>query len=521
MSLPKEPRQKMINIMYIVLTALLALNVSSEILNAFKTIEQSLNSASNIIEKKNLDIYKSLKAKLADPKTAEKAAIWAPKAETAHSYADAMYTYVESLKQELKVESGLKIKEGKEEYKEDDLDATTRLFLNSKSGESKGKELYNKLVQFKANLSAIDPLIAKEVIPNLPLDLSIPVTSSIAGKGDWAYAYFNMTPSVAAVTILTKFQNDIRNCEARVVEFCHKEIGEVELIYDQFNAFAASNSQYLMSGEELVITAGVGAFSSAAKPTISIDGVVVPVGVDGSAIYKSVAGTTPGVQRKRVVISFIKPNGEPAKVEKEVQYTVGTPSGLVVSTDKTRVFYKGLDNPLSITGGGGGEKINVTVEGAGANIRKAGSGQYIVTSTQTGTAVVTVNDGKQTQKLTIPVKRVPDPIAVVLGTKPGGSISGTMQAGLFRQQSGVAVELKDFVFDGVKFNVLSFTVLFTGKGFDEMGVAEVNGPAFAGEVRTLMKKCQAGTTVTIVDIKVAEPGGGTRKLDQTLTFILE
>ena len=151
MSLPKEPRQKMINIMYIVLTALLALNVSSEILNAFKTIEQSLNSASNIIERKNADIYKSLKTKLNDPKSAEKAAIWAPKAEKAHAFADAMYTYVESLKKELKVESGLKTKDGKEEYKEDDLDATTRLFLNSKSGESKGKDLYNKLVQFKAD----------------------------------------------------------------------------------------------------------------------------------------------------------------------------------------------------------------------------------------------------------------------------------------------------------------------------------------------------------------------------------
>jgi gliding motility-associated protein GldM len=516
MSLPKEPRQKMINIMYIVLTALLALNVSSEILNAFKTIEQSLNSASNIIVRKNADIYKSLKTKLADPKTAEKAAIWAPKAEQAHAYADAMYTYVESLKQELKVESGLKIKEGKEEYKEDDLDATSRLFLNSKSGASKGKDLYNKLVQFKADLSAIDPLIAKEVIPSLPLDLSIPATSSIAGKKDWAYAYFNMTPSVAAITILTKFQNDIRNSEAQVAEFCHKEIGEVELIYDQFNAFAASNSQYLMSGEELVITAGVGAFSSAAKPTISIDGVVVPVGVDGSAIYKSVAGSTAGIQRKRVRISFIKPNGENAVVEKEVQYTVGTPSGLVVSTDKTRVFYKGLENPLSITGGGGGEKINVTVEGAGASIRKAGSGQYIVTSTQTGTAVVTVNDGKQTQKLAIPVKRVPDPIAII-----GGSAGGNMAAGKFRAQGGVIADLRDFVFEGVKFNVLSYIVIATGKGFDEPDFAEVNGPAFSGGATALIRKCQAGTTVTIGEIKVSEPGGGSRRLDQTITFILQ
>jgi len=520
MSLPKEPRQKMINIMYIVLTALLALNVSSEILNAFKTIEQSLNSASNIIERKNADIYKSLKRKLADPKSAEKAAIWAPKAEKAHAFADAMYTYVESLKKELKVESGLKIKDGKEEYKEDDLDATTRLFLNDKSGVSKGKDLYNKLVQFKADLSAIDPIIAKEVLPNLPLDLSIPTTTSIAGKDDWAYAYFHMTPSVAAITILTKFQNDIRNSEAQVVEFCHKEIGEVELIYDQFNAFAASNSQYLMKGEELVITAGVGAFSSAAKPSISIDGVNLPITADGSAIYKSTAGA-PGINSKRVRISFLKPNGETAIVEKDVKFTVGTPVGLVVSTDKTRVFYKGLDNPLTITGGGGAENINVAVEGAGSKISKASAGQYIVNCSQLGIVTVNVNSGKYAQKISIPVKRVPDPIPVVIGTKPGGSVSGNMPANTFRIQTGVGVELKDFIFDGVKFTVLSFNVFFTGKGFEEMGIAEVNGPAFAGEVKSLMRRCQPGTTVTIAGIKVLEPGGGTRELDQTITFILQ
>jgi len=508
MSLPKEPRQKMINIMYLVLTALLALNVSSEILNAFKTIEQSLNSASNIIVRKNADIYKSLKKKLNDPKSAEKAAIWAPKAEKAHAFADAIYTYVESLKQELKVESGLKTKDGKEEYKEDDLDATTRLFLKSKSGTSKGKDLYNKLAQFKADLAAIDPLIAKEVIPNLPLDLSIPATSSIAGKDDWGYAYFHMTPSVAAITILTKFQNDIRNSEAQVAEFCHKEIGEVELIYDQFNAFAASNSQYLMQGEELVITAGVGA-------SISIDGVNLPITADGSAIYKATAGA-PGMNSKRVRISFLKPNGETAIVEKDVRFTVGTPSGLVVSTDKTRVFYKGLDNPLSVTGGGGAEKINVTVEGNGASVSKAGAGQYIVKCTQLGNVMVNVNDGKLSQKINIPVKRVPDPIAII-----GGSAGGNMTANKFRVQQGVIADLRDFVFDGIRFNVVSFIVIATGKGFDEPEVAEVNGAAFANGAKDLVRRCQPGTTVTIGEIKVTEPGGGTRKLDQTITFILQ
>lgn len=515
MSLPKEPRQKMINIMYLVLTCLLALNVSSEILNAFKTIEQSLTNANLIIQKKNTDIIKSLQLKLEDPKTAEKAAIWAPKAVEAQKLSDEIYNYIESLKTGLKKESGLKIKDGKETFNDHDLSSTTRYFLQGQSP-NRGQELLDRLTQYKNKLGAIDPSIKNEVIPNLPLDLTVPETTSIAGKGNWAYAYFNMTPPIAAMTILTKFQNDIRNCESQVMEYCHKEIGEVELVYDQFNAFAASNSQYLMAGEELVITAGVGAFSSAAKPTISVDGNVLSIGTDGTASYKTVAGN-PGLNSKRVRISFIKPNGETAVVEKEVKYTVGTPTGLVVSTDKTRVFYKGLDNPLSITGGGGGaESVNVSVEAGGASIRKAGPGQYIVNCTQLGSVTLNVNDGKNTQKVTIPVKRIPDPIAII-----GGSAGGNMAASVFRAQQGVIADLRDFVFDGIKFNVVSYFVICTGKGFDEPEFEEVNGAKFSGGASALIKRCQPGTTVTIGEIKVAEPGGGSRKLDQTITFILQ
>jgi len=299
------------------------------------------------------------------------------------------------------------------------------------------------------------------------------------------------------------------------MEYCHKEIGEVELVYDQFNAFASSNSQYLMSGEELVITAGVGAFSSAAKPTISIDGAVLPIGPDGTASYKSVAGT-PGLNTKRVRISFLKPNGETAVVEKDVKYTVGTPTGLVVSTDKTRVFYKGLENPLSVTGGGGAEKVNVSIESGAATVRKVGPGQYAVNCTQLGAVTLNVNDGKSTSKVTIPVKRIPDPIAIV-----GGSAGGNMSASVFRAQQGVIADLRDFVYDGIKFNVVSFYVICTGKGFDEPDFEEVNGAKFSGGASALIKRCQPGTTVTIGEIKVSEPGGGTRKLDQTITFILQ
>jgi len=517
MSLPKEPRQKMINMMYLVLTALLALNVSAEILNAFKTVDRSLMIASSVAEQKNEEIFKSFKAKLEDPTTREKAAIWEPKAQQAKKISDELYNYIETLKTELKKESGLKTVDGKEEFKEDDLDAGTRLLVQrAPEGKGKGKELFEKLKAYKEQLLSIDPEMKKEIEVGLPLDLTIPPTSSEAGKSDWSYAYFHMTPTIAAITILSKFQNDVRNSESKAVEFCHKQIGQVEIIYDQFQAFAGTNTQYLMPGEELVITAGIGAFSKAAQPSVSIDGANVSLNAEGTAEYKTRVGAS-GTGIKRVRISYAKPDGTTAVVEKEIKYTVGIPAGLTVSTDKTRVFYKGLENPLSVTGGGGDEKVNVSIEGAGASLRKAGPGQYIVTCTQLGTVNVVANDGKNIQKIAIPVKRVPDPIVVV-----GGSAGGAMPANVFRVQSGAIAELRDFVFEGVAYKVMSFMLICTGKGFDEPEFAEVNSASFKdASAQTLIRRCQAGTTVTIGEIKVLEPGGGSRKLDQNITFILQ
>jgi gliding motility-associated protein GldM len=504
----------MINMMYLVLTALLALNVSSEILNAFKTVDRSLTTASGIVEQKNQGIFKSFEKKMADPTTKDKAEQWYPKAQKAKTLADDAYNYIESLKLELKKEAGLaKDENGKEVYKEDDLDAATRMFLsNPPEGKGKGKDLYAKLKSFKEQLLAIDPTIAKEVGPTLPLD--IPDAKDEKAVKDWAYSFFHMTPTVAGITILSKFQNDIKNSEAQVVEYCHKEIGEVELVYDQFQAIANANASYVMPGEEIIINAGVGAFNSASKPNVSVDGASATPTPDGSFEYKF-KPTSSGM--KKVNISFVKPDGTTASVTKEIKYTVGVPSGLVVSTDKTRVFYQGLDNPLSVTGGGGDEKVNVNIEGNGVSFTKAGPGQYIVKCAALGSATVSASDGKNSQKVLIPVKRVPNPLATV-----GGQAGGPIAANKFRVQKGVAAELKDFVFEGVKYDVVSFTLICTGKGFEEsgFGLAEVTGPYFNAEAIQLLKRCQPGSTVVIDEIKVIGPGG-TRVLEQNMSFTLQ
>ena len=324
----------------------------------------------------------------------------------------------------------------------------------------------------------------------------------------WAYTYFHMTPTVAAVTILDKFENDIKNSESQVVEFCHKKIGAVKIIYDKFQAIASQSSEYLMPGQELTITGGVGAFSSAAQPTVSVDGSSVPLGPDGTALYKTNVGG-PGSYSKKVNITFKKPNGEMATLEKEIKYTVGSPTGASVSADATKIFYIGLKNPITVSGGTkGDEATHISLDNGSAE--KTAPGKYDVTVTGGTESNITVTvDGTPTPtSFKFRVKQIPSPIAMV-GTNSGGKF----KLNDFKAQQGVRADLKDFIFEGVKYNISSFTFYATGKGFTENpGIAPNNGAVFSSDCRKYIERCVVGTSVIIDDIKALGPDGHTRSL---------
>jgi gliding motility-associated protein GldM len=493
----------MINMMYLVLTALLALNVSSEILNAFKTVNNSLMKASQIVEEKNDGVFKSFEAKMKDPQTRERAEKWKPKADATRKLADETFKYLEELKQQLKVAAELKIENGEEHFKEDNLDVPTKMFLEPPL--KKGDELFAKLEDFKKNLLAVDPEIAKEFEHSLPLDLTTPAAHGEKKDQKWGDAYFHMTPVIAAITILSKFQNDVRNSEAMVVDYLHKKIGEVTLIYDQFQAIASQSSQYLMPNQELVITGGVGAFSKAALPTVTVDGAVVPLNADGVAEYKTTVGG-PGAYSKKMRITYKKPDGTEGVLEKDIQYNVGSPTGASVSADKVKVLYIALENELSVSGGNvGDEKVQVSI--SNGSLTKTGAGKYIAKPSTPGKATVkVVADGKATE-FEFRVKTVPDPIAMIGKDKGGRVLTNSLKA-----QQGVRAELENFVFEGVQFNVTSFTVYATGAGFSNPGVEQNQGAYFTAGSKRILNKLQAGSTLVIDEIKAVGPGGTTRSL---------
>jgi gliding motility-associated protein GldM len=514
MSLPKEPRQKMINLMYLVLTALLALNVSSEILNAFKTVDNSLQNANKTVDKKDKEVMASFEELLKDGKTHDNAAKWKPLADQAKQISDQLVSEIETLKADLKKEAGLgkmgKSEKGDDLYKEDDLEAATRLFIGHEGkGGGKGEELKNKLVAIKEKLLNLSPEIRTALGNSLPIDISTP------DNKDWSQTYFHMTPTVAALTILSKFENDVKNSSSQVVEFCHQQVGQVKLIFDQFQAIASQSSEYVMPGQEVRITAGVGAFSKSALPSVSIDGSAVPLNAEGVAELKFNAGAT-GSYSKKVSIRYTKPDGTPGSAEKEIKYVVGSPTGVTVSATKVNVLYRDLDNPVAISGGTKGAEAITAVIDNGSIAKEGTNGVFIVKPGAGAKATINVTvDGKSTP-FTFPVKRIPDPTP-----KVGASGGGTTSAVSFKAQAGIRADMGDFVFEGVKFTVSKYTIICNGKGFENTGpkYKTVDGAYFDEDVKSFIAMCKAGSSVTIQDIFVDGPGGR-RKLEASMGFSL-
>ncbi len=496
MALPKEPRQKMINLMYLVLTALLALNVSSEILNAFKTVNNSLNNATANIEGKNIQMFNSFEDMKKDEARRAQAEAWQTKANQAKQLADGMNTYIVNLQTRLKTEADFNKEKGT--YNEGSLEASTRLM--DEKGE--GPKLFNQLSQFKNALLNIDPKITAEVGKTLPLDLSMPKVQDKTNN-TWTAAYFRMTPAIAAMTILSKFQNDVKNSESQVVEYCLSRVGRVVFNYDQFQVIANSSATYLMPGEDLTINAGIGAYSSKATPNVTVNGASATRTAAGDYEVKTKAETSPGKYTKHVVITYTDPNdGKLKTVTKDIPYTVGSPTGASVSADAVKVLYIGLDNPISVSGGNvGDERIGFNLDNG--SFTKDKPGHYIVRPGKPGKADITLTIDGKPQTFPFRVKSVPDPTGMV-----GASKGGPTKVNDFKAQAGVRAELENFVFEGVQFTVTGYTIVCQGAGFSEgLQYRQVSGNSF-NSVRDMIEKCRPGSAVTIDEIKVSGPGGG-------------
>lgn len=501
----------MINLMYLVLTAMLALNVSAEILNAFKTVDRSLTTTNTTINNSTGTIMASFEEKMGEPESRAKAEIWMPKAKQVVDATTSLNAYINGLKQDILKGAGFDpAKNGDSTFKEDNQDVATRIMVE----EGKGKELYSRLQQYKQQVANVSPELKSQVEAALrQIDLSTPPSRNSSNR-TWEGTYFHMVPTVAAITMLSKFQNDIKTTENRVVSLFHEQVGQVKVRFNQFAAIIGQSSNYLMPGQELTINAGVGAFSTEAKPTIQIGGATVPINEDGMAVYTTNVSNM-GTNSVPVTVRYVDQDGNPQTITKSIEYTVGQ-ANASIALDKMNVLYIGVDNPVTIAASGGGDdKVQATITGGGGSLTRVGNGKYIarVNSQSDDTRISVSVDGKVVGASTFRTRNIPDPIAEVGGFASGSNVP----AGAFKAQAGVAAYIKGFPFD-LKYQVTSFTLAADTDDGDIVSV-NVSGNTWNTQAQNVIRGLSRDKVVTIDNIKAAGPDGRTRTLPSLVYYI--
>ncbi len=368
MALPKDPRQKMINFMYLVLTAMLALNVSAEILNAFDIVNNSIINSNASIGNKNDVTYKQFTKLMTTD--AAKVGPLKDKADQVKKLSADAYTYIETLKNEIIKASGGKDEHGEISNK-GETEAPTRIMENEKKGAALQKQLQDLRSKL---LSLINPKDRQAFEANLPLRVDEPDQKGLVKK-NWTTYHFNSVPAVAVVTLLSKFQNDIKNSEAMIIDKLMKEVSENDFVFDQLDAFVSLNSKNFTPGQSLKATVVMGAYSSTVNPTIVINGTNVPAS-NGKGEFELPVNAI-GEHTISGTVQLTKPNGEVITKPFTETYKVSA-AATSISADKMNVMYVALQNPISITAAGvPSDKVNATISGCGGQITKKGPGNSL------------------------------------------------------------------------------------------------------------------------------------------------
>lgn len=492
-------RQRMINIMYLVLLAMLALNVSDSILNAFKNINDSLETSRSNVNTGVEQLFASFEATKLKEEPDRARPVY-DKAKKAQSVAEELNSYIEELKKEFVKEGQGYDTETGDLVQRDNMDIAPGIMINQK----KGKMLKAKINETREKLFAlIDPS------ERAGLSLSLQANDTIKGKVKWEEANFGEgTPLTAAMTILTKIQTDAKNTEADIVKRILGKMDQAVVNLDKFAAVAVAPTSYLIQGQPYTAEVFLTAYDSRTSPAISVGGSTLPLR-DGKGLY-SVSTTREGVFSWSGIIRVKQTDGKMKEYRTpEQKYQVARPSA-VVSPDKMNVFYIGVSNPVSVSAPGiPKDKLRVTMNGGSI---QGSQGKYTVNVSSPGAAKVSVSaeiaPGKiQTIGSTeFRVKRIPDPIA-----KFAGKTGGVMSSVAIKSQDKVFAILENFDFDA-KFSVTRFTLIIAKPRADAV-VLSASGNSLSGPMRTALAGIGPGSRVIFDNIVAVGPDGSQRALN--------
>ena len=530
-----SPRQKMINMMYLVLTALLALNVTKEVINAFVTINESVVLSNENIYKKNQNTYaafaQAMSIDAAMYSDVNKRAVHVRKgSEDLNKFIEA--TKISLVRESEKLGPNDSTPSLPEMDNKEDYDSPTRI-MNGKSESGQGavaSELKKKLDDFKMLIITNAPEASKkdyEKRLNTLLNTSDPEKPE-DGKRTWEMISFYHNPVVATVALLSKFQTDIRNAESQVTEELFNSVGKFDFRPDRLVPKVIPNSTVITNGSNYEADVFLAATSSTLAPDVFIGATYDSInkickGCEGQPLVAQggyskfiQASSGEGERKWGGVIRVTKGDGSMDYYPFDAKYVAQKPNS-VVSAEKMNVLYIGVDNPMAISVPGvSSDKVKVNATGSGLSLRPnptAGAGHYMATVTTVGRSTIGVS--AEIAGKVIPmgsfeyrVKKVPDPVATIAGTKGGTLNKNILAAGTLIPQ------LENFDFE-LFFKITGFKLTIAQKGKDILEF-ETIGNQLTQPMRDQLAKSRTGDKVFFEFIK-AKMATGADQSTRTLS----
>lgn len=532
----ETPRQKMIGMMYLVLTALLAMNVSKQILKGYVTVNESMEKSKANLTANNKRVMEAFQNTINGNPAAKP---YYDKAVEAQQKIGEVVKYIENLKKVVYEETeklgGGDTMQLRFAAKMDDYDMPTHVLIGSDAATPENKP--NSALELRGKLDALmNGLIAQldamqadkttkflpEIYANLKKKFTDMKPHDSGAEEDgikmtWHVENFYHLPEAAVITNLNKMQADLKNLEAEILGEYSAASGKLAIKFDKLNAKVIAPSSYIQAGQPYKADIFLAASSSAmtadmmqvllgADSATGAGGTPVPI-ADGMGKLEQGTGSV-GEQTYKGIIKFKKPDGSFDNYPFSGSYMVAAPSA-AVALDKMNVFYIGVPNPISVSAGGV-SPTDLQVSATGVKLTPKGAGKFEVTASTPGT--ITINVSAKTKDGTKPqgsfkfrVKKIPDPVAKV------GGKSGNVDMKKIELSSigGVVADLPGFDFDA-KFVVTSFELTAVVKGV--LKSEACSGNSLSGGARQILATAGVGSKIFIENVKAKGPDGSIRNI---------
>ena len=516
-----SPRQKMINLMYVLLMAMLALNVSSDVLNGFTLVDESLSKSSENTGKQNEALYTAFEGYM--KQNPEKVGEWYERANKVKEMSDTVYNLAERLKVRIAKKADGEEGDFKKLVNREDLEAATQVMLAPGIGE--GQLLFDAITEYRNNmLEMTNDSVQKEMIKT-SLGTEVP-KRDISLLKNWQEYHFENMPAIAAITLLTKIQNDVRYVEGEVLHTLVKNIDMGDVRVNQIQALVIPTSKNVVRGGDFSAQIILAAVDSTQRPQIFIDDKLLE---SENGEYVARCNKT-GDYTLNGYMLVNDGGGVQSRYDFTQSYTVIEPTA-TVSASLMNVLYAGFTNPVSISVPGvAANRISANIAKGSGTIKSDGKGGFIVVPTKVGEdlhiGVTARNEEGRNQSMgeyTFRVRQLPDPMPFIEFKDKDGNTQRYRGGAPFSKQSlmstdGIVAAIDDGLLN-IGFKVLSFETVF----YDNMGNAiplKSQGALFSQQQKDMFRNLGRGKRFYISHVTAIGPDNIERLLPTTLEVII-